>query len=24
VDANSDWWLPDADWTHPDGTYAEW
>ena len=20
----SDWRLPDADWTHPDGTYAEW
>lgn len=19
-----DWRLPDADWTHPDGTYAEW
>ena len=19
-----DWWLPDADWTHADGTYAEW
>jgi galactonate dehydratase len=22
--ANCDWRLPDADWTHPDGTYAEW
>jgi galactonate dehydratase len=22
--ANGDWRLPDADWTHPDGTYAEW
>lgn len=20
----SDWHLPDADWVHPDGTYAEW
>jgi galactonate dehydratase len=20
----ADWFLPDADWTHPDGTYAEW
>jgi galactonate dehydratase len=19
-----DWFLPDADWRHPDGTYAEW
>jgi len=18
------WWFPDADWTHPDGSYAEW
>ncbi|HET7412939.1 MAG TPA: enolase C-terminal domain-like protein, partial [Pararhizobium sp.] len=22
--AATDWFLPDADWTHPDGTYAEW
>jgi galactonate dehydratase len=22
--AVSDWWLPDSDWTHADGTYAEW
>lgn len=22
--AQSDWQLPGADWTHPDGTYAEW
>jgi galactonate dehydratase len=20
----TDWFLPDADWTHADGTYAEW
>ena len=20
----SDWFFPDADWVHPDGTYAEW
>ncbi len=22
--ADGDWFLPDADWRHPDGTYAEW
>jgi galactonate dehydratase len=22
--ARTDWYLPDADWTLPDGTYAEW
>lgn len=22
--AASDWHLPDSDWRHPDGTYAEW
>jgi galactonate dehydratase len=21
---DTEWHLPDADWTHPDGTYAEW
>ncbi|MDK1377300.1 MULTISPECIES: galactonate dehydratase [unclassified Sinorhizobium] len=24
VAKQQDWRLPDADWTHPDGTYAEW
>jgi galactonate dehydratase len=24
MESACDWHLPDADWTHPDGTYAEW